>query len=56
MTKENVQNDTYLYTTEVYAAVRHDIDRNSTAYKLFEFLTTSAGRKIVKESGYVPMR
>lgn len=56
MTKENVQNNTYPYTTEVYAAVRHDIDRNSTAYKLFEFLTTAAGRMIVKESGYVPMR
>lgn len=55
MTKENVRNSTYPYTTEVYAAVRSDIDRNSTAYELFEFLTTSAGQSIVNESGYVPL-
>lgn len=55
MTKENVRNNNYPYTTEVYAAVRSDIDRNSTAYELFEFLTTSAGQSIVNESGYVPL-
>ena len=55
MTKTNVQNNTYPYTTEVYAVVRSDIDRNSTAYELFEFLTTPAGQDIVNESGYVPL-
>ena len=55
MTKANVQNNTYPYTTDVYAAVRSDIDRNSNAYKLFEFLTTPAGQDIVNESGYVPL-
>lgn len=55
MTKENIRNNTYPYTTEVYAAVRSDIDRNSTAYELFEFLTTPAGQSIVNESGYVPL-
>ncbi|MBD5356192.1 MAG: phosphate ABC transporter substrate-binding protein [Bacteroides sp.] len=55
MTKDNVQNNTYPYTTYVYAAVRSDIDRNSTAYELFEFLTTPAGQDIVNESGYVPL-
>ena len=55
MTKANVQNNTYPYTTDVYAAVRSDIDRNSTAYELFEFLTTPAGQDIVNESGYVPL-
>lgn len=56
MTKENVRNGSYPYCTEVYAAVRYDIDRASTAYKLFEFLTTPAGQAIVNESGYVPLR
>ena len=56
MTKTNVQNNTYPYTTDVYAAVRSDIDRNSTAYELFEFLTTPAGQDIVNESGYVPLK
>ncbi len=55
MTKENVRNNTYPYTTEVYAAVRSDIDRNSTAYQLFEFLTTPEGQNIINESGYVPL-
>ncbi len=55
MTKENIRNNTYPYITEVYAAVRSDIDRNSTAYELFEFLTTPIGQKIIEESGYVPL-
>ncbi len=55
MTKENVKNNTYPYTTEVYAAVRSDIDRNSPAYELFEFLTIPEGQSIVNESGYVPL-
>lgn len=55
MTKENIRNNKYPYTTDVYAAVRSDIDRNSTAYELFDFLTTSAGQQIINESGYVPL-
>ncbi len=55
MTKENVKNASYPFTTEVFAAVRSDIDRNSTAYKLFEFLTTPEGQAIVNESGYVSL-
>lgn len=55
MTKENIRNNLYPYITDVYAAVRSDIDKGSVAYKLFEFLTTSEGQSIVKESGYVPL-
>lgn len=55
MTKENIRNNTYPYTTEVYVAVRSDINRNSKAYELFEFLTTPAGQDIIYESGYVPL-
>ncbi len=55
MTKENVRNNTYPYTSEVFAAVRSDIDHNSKAYKLFEFLTTPEGQTVVNESGYVPL-
>lgn len=55
MTKENIKNGKYPYVTEVYAAVRSDIDKGSVAYKLFEYLTTSAGQAIVEESGYVPL-
>ena len=55
MTKENVMNGTYPYTSKVYTAVRSDIDKSSVAYKLFEFLTSEAGQAIVDESGYVPL-
>ena len=55
MTKENIANGTYPYITDVVAAVRADADRSSMAYKLFEFLTTPGGQRIVEESGYVPL-
>ena len=41
MTKENIKNGTYPYLSNVYAAVRSDIDKSSL---------------IVEESGYVPLR
>ena len=55
MTKENVRNNTYPYVSDVYAAVRSDIDKSSMAYKLFEYITTEAGQAIVAESGYVTL-
>ena len=55
MNKENVRNNTYPYVTDVYAAVRADIDKESMAYRLFEYITTEAGQAIVAESGYVPL-
>lgn len=55
MTKENVRNNTYPYVSDVYAAVRSDIDKSSMAYKLFEYITSEEGQAIVEESGYVPL-
>lgn len=55
MTKENIENGSYPYTTNIYAAVRSDIDRSSEAYLLFELLTTAKGQDIIEESGYVPL-
>jgi phosphate transport system substrate-binding protein len=56
MTKENIKNDTYPYTSHVYTAVRSDIDKSSMAYRLFEFLTSDEGQAIVDESGYVSLQ
>ena len=56
MTKENVINGTYPYTSNVYTAVRSDIDKSSVAYRIFDFLTTEQGQAIVDESGYVPLQ
>lgn len=55
MTKENIINATYPYISDVYAAVRSDIDRTSPAYRIFEFLTAKGGQKIIAESGYIPL-
>lgn len=55
MTKENIYNDTYPYVTNIYASVRADIDKSSTAYKIFEFLTSDKGQSVVEESGYIPL-
>lgn len=55
MTKENIKNGTYPYTSNVYTAVRSDIDKSSVAYRLFVFLTSKEGQAIVDESGYVSL-
>ena len=56
MTKENIINGTYPYSSNVYTAVRSDIDKSSVAYRIFDFLTTEQGQAIVDESGYVPLQ
>ena len=33
--KSTISNNTYPYVSEIYAAVRSDIDKSSNAYKLF---------------------
>lgn len=55
MTKENIYNDTYPYVTNIYASIRADIDKSSTAYNFFEFLTSDKGQSVVEESGYIPL-
>ena len=55
MSKENIMNNTYPYVSDVFAAVRSDIDKASMAYQIFEFLTTPKGQSIIEESGYVPL-
>jgi phosphate transport system substrate-binding protein len=51
---ENIKSRNYGYTAEVFAIIRDDLDVNSTAYKLYQLLTTEAGQRVVKESGYIP--
>jgi phosphate transport system substrate-binding protein len=51
--KENISNNIYPLTTEVYAMIRSDLDKSSMAYKLYELLQTEAGKKVISESGYV---
>jgi phosphate transport system substrate-binding protein len=52
---ENIKTRKYPFTTEVYVVTRKDLEKNSTAYQLREWLLTEDGQDIVKESGYVPI-
>lgn len=56
MAKSSIKEDSYPFITNVYASIRSDIDKNSTAYKVFEFLTTQRGQDIVEASGYVRIK
>jgi phosphate transport system substrate-binding protein len=46
----------YIYTTDVYAVIRQDLDRLSTAYQLYLWLQTTKGQIVIGESGYIPSR
>ncbi len=52
---QTIKSAAYPYVSQVYAAVRADIDKRSKAYLLFDYLTSPAGQQIVAESGYVPL-
>ena len=49
-----LKNREYGYTTNVYAVIREDLDKSSTAYKLYELLLTASGQSVINESGYIP--
>jgi phosphate transport system substrate-binding protein len=44
----------YIYTTEVYAVIRDDLDPESNACLLYHWLSTRQGRLVIDESGYIP--
>ena len=50
----SISSGTYIYTTKVYAAIRSNLDSDSTAFTFWRWLQTQAGQKIVGLSGYVP--
>jgi phosphate transport system substrate-binding protein len=52
--KNTIKNQSYPYTTKVYAVIRSDLDKTSMAYKLYELLQTEAGKGVITESGYTP--
>ena len=50
----SLKNGKYPLTTDVYAVIRSDLDKNSMAYKLYEMLQSEAGKAVISESGYIP--
>ncbi|MDR2894629.1 MAG: InlB B-repeat-containing protein [Alistipes sp.] len=54
-TAATMKNGTYPLTTKVYAIIRSDLDRSSTAYKLYEWLGTDAAKLVLEECGFVTL-
>ncbi|MDR0814502.1 MAG: substrate-binding domain-containing protein [Bacteroidales bacterium] len=52
--ENTVKDRTYPFVSEVHIVIRSDLDRNTMAYKLYEYLQTKEGKNIIVESGYIP--
>jgi len=48
-----IKDKTYPFIAPVYAIIRSDLDRNSMAYKVYEWLQTEEGKSAIEESGYI---
>jgi phosphate transport system substrate-binding protein len=51
--ESTVKDGTYPFISKVHVAIRSDLDPNSTAYKLYEWLQTEAANPAITESGYI---
>ncbi len=54
--RETIGDRSYPFTAEVYMMIRDDLDRQSSAWEVYEFLQSAAGQGLIAESGYVPIR
>jgi phosphate transport system substrate-binding protein len=52
--ENTVKNETYPFISKVYVAIRSDLNRNSMAYKLYEWLQTEHVHPVLKECGFIP--
>jgi len=53
---KTVKNKTYPFISEVHVAIRSDLDRNTMAYKLYEWLQTANVNPILTECGFIPKK
>ena len=51
--KSSIENKTYQFIADVYVSIRSDVDSSSMAYKIYEWLQTETGKRVIRESGYV---
>jgi len=49
----SIKNKTYPFVANVYVSMRSNLDHNSMAYKLYEWLQSKSGKGVIEESGYV---
>jgi len=51
--KNTVKNTTYPFISKVHVAIRSDLDRNSMAYKLYEWLQSEDAKSTILECGFI---
>ena len=51
--KNTVKNGTYPFISKVHVAIRSDLDRNSMAYKLYEWLQSENAKSTIEECGFI---
>jgi len=51
---KSIKNKSYPFIANVYVSIRSDTDHHSMTYKLYEWLQTKSGKRVISESGYVP--
>jgi phosphate transport system substrate-binding protein len=54
--RNTIEDRSYPYAAEVYAIIRSDLDKNSMAYKLYEWLLSASGQEVIARSGYVKIK
>lgn len=52
--ENTVKNETYPFISKVHVAIRSDLDRNSMAYKLYEWLQSENVKYTIDECGFLP--
>lgn len=54
-TPQNIGDQSYPYTTQVYAVIRGDLPTDSSAYILRDWLISPDGQRLIEGSGYIPI-
>jgi phosphate transport system substrate-binding protein len=51
--KNNVRNRLYPFISEVHVAIRTDLDHNTMAYKLYEWMQSESAKSTITECGFI---
>lgn len=51
--EKTVKNGTYPFISKVHVAIRSDLDHNSMAYKLYEWLQSNEAKSVITEAGFL---
>jgi phosphate transport system substrate-binding protein len=52
--EKTVKNGTYPFISKVHVAIRSDLDHNTMAYKLYEWLQSEDAKSTITECGFIP--